>query len=269
MREIVRLENPDLVVVTGDIVSDYAWDRTTRPWMAEKYDKFARVMEEEGVWWATAMGNHDFGTDLSMHEVLHLDMSYSRSLTQQNIHNLTMDFTYMLPVHDESGVATELRLWFINTGRDSCLGKGGWDCPTADQIKWFRDLNSEIPSDDPSKGRGFAFMHIPLPEYVDLYNNGRYFGAKNENIACGSINTGFFAAMLEQPSVNWVTCGHDHSNDFYGDHLGINLAYGRKTGYGGYGPSGMKHGARVFEVSLNPTYNIDTWVREEGGGVSR
>jgi hypothetical protein len=51
--------------------------------------------------------------------------------------------------------------------------------------------------DDPSKGRGFAFLHIPLPEYMDLYNNGRFFGTKNEKIACGSINTGLFAHMLE------------------------------------------------------------------------
>jgi hypothetical protein len=30
--------------------------------------------------------------------------------------------------------------------------------------------------------------------------------------------------------------GHDHDNDFYGEYEGILLAYGRKTGYGGYGP---------------------------------
>lgn len=46
--------------------------------------------------------------------------------------------------------------------------------------------------------------------------------------------------------------GHDHNNDYYGNYDGVNLAYGRKTGYGAYGPSGMLHGARVFEVSLNP-----------------
>jgi hypothetical protein len=90
-----------------------------------------------------------------------------------------------------------MRLWFLNTGRDNCLGKGGWDCPTSDQIRWFREQNFKIPKDDPSKGRGFAFMHIPLPEYMDLYNNGKFFGTKNEKIACGSINTGLFAHMLE------------------------------------------------------------------------
>lgn len=30
--------------------------------------------------------------------------------------------------------------------------------------------------------------------------------------------------------------GHDHSNDFIGDYHGISLGFGRKTGYGCYGP---------------------------------
>ena len=33
-----------------------------------------------------------------------------------------------------------------------------------------------------------------------------------------------------------VFCGHDHNNDFCGNHFGVSLFYGRKTGYGGYGP---------------------------------
>ena len=47
MREIIRIEKPDLVVVTGDIVSEYAWDHKTRPWMSKIYDRYAKVMEEE------------------------------------------------------------------------------------------------------------------------------------------------------------------------------------------------------------------------------
>ena len=29
MRDIIRWEKPDLVVATGDIVSEYAWDQKT------------------------------------------------------------------------------------------------------------------------------------------------------------------------------------------------------------------------------------------------
>jgi pre-mRNA-splicing factor SYF1 len=46
---------------------------------------------------------------------------------------------------------------------------------------------------------------------------------------------------------------HDHNNDFYGDYYNVTLAYGRKTGYGGYGPPpGWLRGARVLELTENP-----------------
>jgi hypothetical protein len=73
--------------------------------------------------------------------------------------------------------------------------------------------------------------------------------------------------MKEQKTVEWVSAGHDHDNDYYGVHDGINLAYGRKTGYGCYGPSGMLHGGRVFKVSTVPEYKTETYVRQEDGTV--
>jgi hypothetical protein len=66
--------------------------------------------------------------------------------------------------------------------------------------------------------------------------------------------------------VEWVSCGHDHNNDYWGRYQGINLAYGRKSGFGGYGPDGFPPGARVFEVTQEP-YGIETWIREFGGNV--
>lgn len=48
----------------------------------------------------------------------------------------------------------------------------------------------------------------------------------------------------------------------------MKLAYGRKTGFGCYGPDFFKRGARVFEVTQEP-YGIDTWIREDGGNIMR
>ena len=52
--------------------------------------------------------------------------------------------------------------------------------------------------------------------------------------------------MKEQPTVEWVSVGHDHNNDYYGKYDGITLGYGRKTGYSCYGPDNMLRGSRVF-----------------------
>jgi predicted phosphodiesterase len=38
MSEILDYENPDFVVHTGDVVSGFAWDKKTRPWLATVWD---------------------------------------------------------------------------------------------------------------------------------------------------------------------------------------------------------------------------------------
>lgn len=51
------------------------------------------------------------------------------------------------------------------------------------------------------------------------------------------MNTGIIAAFKERGDVIALFCGHDHSNDYVNDFEGILLGYGRKTGYGCYGPA--------------------------------
>ena len=48
--------------------------------------------------------------------------------------------------------------------------------------------------------------------------------------------------------------GHDHDNDFSGfynkEEKEIELVYGRKSGFGSYGPKNMEVGATVIELRL-------------------
>lgn len=52
--------------------------------------------------------------------------------------------------------------------------------------------------------------------------------------------------------------GHDHANDYVNDYEGLKIGYGRKTGYGSYGPApgqflidvlmrSQQRGGRVFK----------------------
>lgn len=157
----------------------------------------------------------------------------------------------------------------MDTGVNDCLGVTGYGCTEPDQVNWFRSQNKQIPKDDPSKGKGFLFIHIPLIEYIHLHNDYEFYGNRGELVGCSSVNTGLFSALIEQPTVEWVVAGHEHTNDYYGNYYGVNLAYGRKTGYGCYGPSPPDlPGARVFEITKEP-YSIETWIREAGGRVSK
>mmetsp|Transcript_143 Transcript_143/g.154 ORF Transcript_143/g.154 Transcript_143/m.154 type:complete len:156 (+) Transcript_143:659-1126(+) len=101
---------------------------------------------------------------------------------------------------------------------------------------------------------------------MNLYNNAKFYGTRGEDICCSSVNTGLFSAILEEEIADWVSVGHDHNNDYYGKYNGINLAYGRKTGFACYGPKNLQRGARIFEVTEDP-YSVKTWVRQEDGSI--
>ena len=64
------------------------------------------------------------------------------------------------------------------------MGVSGYDCVRPDQIEWLRYEHKKIPDTDPSKGRGFLFLHIPMTEYINLYNNLDFFGIKGEDVCC-------------------------------------------------------------------------------------
>ena len=41
MEKVIELEQPDVAIVTGDVVSGYAWDGETKGWYAKHFDKLA------------------------------------------------------------------------------------------------------------------------------------------------------------------------------------------------------------------------------------
>jgi 3',5'-cyclic AMP phosphodiesterase CpdA len=197
VNDILDQEKPDLVVLTGDIVTGYEWDGKTRPWTAIQYAKMVQPLQDKGYYWASACGNHDSEGDLTREELSELDRSYANSLTKPNAANISHAFNYWLPVYDQKGENVSFRLWFLDTGRDNCLDRLGWGCANPDQISWFREENFKIDPSDSSKGKGFLFFHIPIPEYVNLFNDYSFYGNKNEHVACASVNTGMFSAIVE------------------------------------------------------------------------
>ena len=61
-------------------------------------------------------------------------------------------------------------------------------------------------------------------------------------------------------------------NDYKGFYDGVELAYGRKSGYGSYGPRGQK-GARIINLKEyidskgRTNFNINSYIIEEDGNI--
>lgn len=256
--DILDWEQPDLVVFTGDMIM-YSNNTPVDGWMRSKWEKFVEPMVNRGIPWSITLGNHDDDADLGFAEVAALDSSYQLSLTQTgpvNIHGFT---NYYFPIYDNNGTQELVRLWVFDSGDANCLEVKGYSCVYPDQVDWYLRVSKGLPNIPE-----LAFVHIPLPEFMDVWNVEPCHGdLKDGGICCSSVNTGLYSAFKMVNRVKYVGVGHDHNNDFWGDYNGIVLSYGRKTGYGGYGPK-MKNGARVIEVTFEP-FKIVTWIREEDG----
>ena len=105
---------------------------------------------------------------------------------------------------------------------------------------------------------------------MTLVNNYPVHGDKRDYSGCQGLNTGLFSEFKQMGTVQWCSAGGDHSTDFWGTYNDINLSYGRKTGFGSYGPKFMMRGARIFEIEVDSNsgaMNIETWIRQQDGSI--
>jgi hypothetical protein len=131
---------------------------------------------------------------------------------------------------------------------------------------WAKYMNENPKQKEPAPG--LVFFHIPLPEFSS-FTAANFTGVKQEGISSASINSGFFASMVEAGDVRAAFVGHDHINDFCGKLSGIQLCYAGGFGYHAYGKAGWSRRARVVSVQLEKTDNgewrgvksIKTWKR--------
>lgn len=149
-----------------------------------------------------------------------------------------------------------MNLWFFDSGNRGCNGQGtGFGCIERDVVEWYQKRSDELEKEQGARLPAMAFFHIPPQEFMDGWmvrakyrNDEQHYnttGHKMQVTSCSEINTGIVDAFLEKcawlrgvrfrGNVVALFVGHDHPNDFTVDYKGLMLAYGRKSGYGGYG----------------------------------
>lgn len=251
MESVLERENPDLVVLTGDIV--HSPTRTL-----DGCRTVAAPMIARGIPWAPILGNHDDEGDASRDDIAACLESLPLSLMQRGPSELGGHGNYALDVLHTGSDHPAARLCFLDSGAYSPLKPrvGGYAWITREQIRWFESASRgrDVPS--------LVFIHIPLPEYLAAWEKGCTVGTKNETICAPELNSGFFAALVEDSRVLGVFAGHDHDNDFAADLQGISLCCGRSLGLDTYGS--LARGARVIELTEGAA-DFTAWIREESG----
>jgi len=260
IRRLIELEQPDLVVHTGDIIDGDT--HTASQGMEDLYG----VSSGEGVLWAATMGNHDDDSDLSRDQVMDYILSLPGGVSSRNA------------LGPGEGEATEsygnfyLEIFRSTEDAQPSFRTFHLDANTnnvsinSQQVDWFRSTAAALKEQTTTPA--LAFFHIPLKEYYQVVMEQELCGEVREPISFNG-QSGLFEALVEDGSVKATFVGHDHTNDFCGELQGIQLCYEGSPGFQGYGHCNVlgndcvKRRARVTEIrDFGSTVN--SWKRTEG-----
>ena len=261
MVQVAAAEAPDLIVLTGDILSGGGCNDA-----ADSLQKVVRIVEGCGTPWAAVFGNHDDEGNADRDELMAVMQDGTLSLAQPGPVEIPGVGNYVLPIQGSKENVSAALLYFIDSGSYSQTNIDGYDWIKREQIVWYLQESAKFTAAAGHPLPALAFFHIPIPEYDEVWDFHTCYGVKYENVCAPRLNTGFFAAMHEAGDVIGTFVGHEHVNDFWGDLHGIRLCYGRATGYNTYGRDGFPRGARVIELQEG-TRQFETWLHLDDGTI--
>lgn len=268
---MIEEEQPDLVVLSGDQVNG-----ETAPDAQSAIYKYAALLAKHKIPHAGIFGNHDDEGSLSRSASMAVMDGLPYSLSTAGPPDVDGVGNYYVEILGRgSNTHSALTVYLLDTHSYSPEEKKyhGYDWVKTNQIEWFKTTAQSLKK----KHEGYshihmdmAFIHIPLPEYTNP-DSQAYVGNWSEGTTAPAYNSGFADALIEE-NVLFVSCGHDHVNDYCLPKVDkktkearLWMCYGGGAGFGGYGGyNGYIRRMRVFEFDMNDA-RIWTWKRLEYG----
>ncbi|KAK2041905.1 calcineurin-like phosphoesterase [Colletotrichum somersetense] len=183
-------------------------------------------------------------------------------------------------------------------GSTALVGQQNWVDESV--VDWFKSKNSDLNKQHNKDIPGVAFVHIPPkaskaiqaqgidPEKNPGINDDSPLshqaerwckdGSQKDSCDYGGQDVAFMKAVSESPGMIGVFSGHDHGNswctkwkgkvgDVAVDGKGVNLCFGQRTGYGGYGTWIRGSRQLVLTRDMLARGELDTSIRLESGDV--
>ncbi|KAI9700935.1 MAG: hypothetical protein M1820_006580 [Bogoriella megaspora] len=262
-------EKPDLVVLSGDQVNG-----ETAPDAQSAIFKFAELFIQRKIPYAAIFGNHDDEGSLPRSAQMELLQTLPYSLSNPGPNTIDGVGNYVVEVLARGNSQhSAFTLYLLDTHSYS-PDEGnfaGYDWIKPNQIQWFKDTAKALKKEHSKYSMihlSMAFIHIPIPEYTDP--SAMRVGQYREPPTAPMFNSGFRDALVEE-GVVFVSCGHDHVNDYCAlsqssetHRPELWMCYAGGSGYGGYGGwGGYDRRLRFFELDTNEA-RITTWKRVDG-----
>ena len=264
IKAVMDAEKPDLVILTGDIVTGSGDQWPT----IESWEILTDLLITYQVPYAVTFGNHEDEAQTSREELLKYlaDRPYC-IISDEGDDDVAGTGNYLLPVYNHDGIAGQL-IYCMDSRSYSLareLGVDGYGWFDHSQIRWFAETNEAWLAKNP-KAQSLLFFHIPLPEYGQAFDHGEFKnGVRMEEECSPKINTGMFSELVLQGNVLGTFAGHDHNNNYVAQLYNIALCYGYFSGGNSYGDLPL-NGARIILLEADkPT--LTTWLRRVDGKI--
>ena len=154
IREVIRIEDPDLVVLTGDVVVS---------WNAKKgWEKLTKIFGETKTPFVVTFGNHDEETDMNNAQILDYLCTRPYNLTYDAEKGLSGSGNCMLTVRSSDATSEKWVLYFFdshNNTKDRSFGYYDWI--KHNQIEWYRKSSSRVTARN--KRISVSYTHLTLP----------------------------------------------------------------------------------------------------------
>ena len=279
VEEACDKENPDIVMITGDIVLNCETEEDTK----KLINALMNVFDSRNIPVAVTFGNHDSEQGaMTREELMAYYNTFSCSVSTDDGEALTGCGTYNIPVLSSDGEKVKFNLWVFDSGDYDAEGR--YSCVQPDQIEWYKETSDKLRKENGGeKVNSLVFQHIIVGEIYDalqksdshksysykhLYNDDEYYLFDPDRVNYGTIretpcpgyeNYGQFDAMVEKGDVLAMFTGHDHTNAFGVEYKGIDIVNSLSTRY-----IGLFHatqcGYRVIEVDEKDTSEYETRV---------
>ena len=274
--KLVYATNPDLIVVTGDMV--YTANNNL-----EMLQRLIEHLESYKIPYAPIFGNHDEEFTSLYNKAELCDYLESDTLKyclfergycddQNSMGNYVINI-----VNKERQLVQSL---FLIDSHSTLYNEDyefiGYDCIHEAQLEWYEEEIFNLKKLKQLKNittpSSLAFFHIPLQEYLQAWNSAMNneptsffnweskYNKLGEDCCYALTNSGFFDKALELGSTKAMFCGHDHLNHFSINYKGIDLTYGLSIDYYVYSSIANKQeqrGGTLTSIKDDGSYIIE------------
>lgn len=264
MTKVIKTAEPDLIVVTGDLV--YTSLRKTHSYNNRTpFIMLCEYFENLSIPWTFTFGNHDTEsrTLYNFDEIINIAHNYEMCLFQKyeplggrnnlfiNIFNSDNTYRYGLVLLDSGDYED-----------------GQYAAISEEQLDWYEHRIKSLSTENNTAVKTMMFFHIPPYEFQELnkFPEKPYIkridgmiGEKN-NAICNSYRKNTLFERIERlNSTTAIFVGHDHLNDLSFLYKNIRCTYGKSIdylAYDGIEKSNFQRGGTLISIDKLSNYSI-------------